>query len=306
MLQTYCTQTEIADVLGKHKSVISREIKRNSDGRSSEYRAPLAHRKAMKRLKEKPKLVLLTDDIKTYISDKLKDKFSPEQIVGDAKKAGISIVSHERIYQYVWADKKAGGKLHKNLRNRGKRNRKRGSLKDNRGIIKDRIGIELRPKEVDKREHFGDLEIDTIIGKDRKGAILTINDRATGIVKIRKLNGKDAIELAAKTVDALQDWKDKLRTITSDNGKEFAAHKTIAEALEIDFYFARPYHSWERGSNENLNGLIRQYIPKGTNFEEITEEYVAFVENELNNRPRKRFDFQTPIQIFNQKVAFVT
>lgn len=306
MLQTGSTQTSIADFLGKHKSVISREIKRNSDGRSSKYRAELAHRKATKRLVNKHKHISFTDDMKTYVSGKLKEKFSPEQIVGEAKLRSIAIVSHERIYQYVWSDKKAGGKLHKNLRNQGKRYRKRGSLKDNRGILKDRIDIDLRPKEVDNRENFGDLEIDTIIGKDHKGAILTINDRATGMVKIRKLNGKDATELAAKTAEALQDWKPNIRTITSDNGKEFAAHKTIAQALEIDFYFAHPYHSWERGSNENLNGLIRQYIPKRTNFDEITEEFVSFVETELNNRPRKRFDFQTPKEIFNQKVAFVT
>lgn len=306
MLQSGSTQTSIGDVLGKDKSVISREVKRNSDGRTSKYRPELAHRKATKRLVNKPKHIAFTADMKTYVSCKLKQKLSPEQIAGEAKLKGIAMVSHERIYQYIWSEKKTGGKLYKNLRNQGKRYRKRGSLKDNRGIIKDRVDIDLRPKEVDNRENFGDLEIDTIIGKDRKGAILTINDRATGMVKIRKLNGKDATELAAKTAEALQDWKPYLRTITSDNGKEFAAHKTIAETLEIDFYFAHPYHSWERGSNENLNGLIRQYIPKRTDFDEITQEFVSLVEAELNNRPRKRFDFRTPTEIFNQKVAFVT
>jgi transposase, IS30 family len=306
MLQAGSTQTAIADVLGKHKSVISREVKRNSDGRSSKYRATLADHKAKKRLKEKAKRILLTDDMKSYISAKLGAKFSPEQIVGRAKKEGVAIVSHERIYQYVWADKRTGGKLHKDLRNQGKKYRNRGASKDRRGLIKDRVDIDLRPKEVEKREHFGDLEIDTIIGKDNRGAILTINDRATGMVKIRKLKGKDALELAAKVEEALKDWKPYLRTITSDNGKEFAAHKVISEALEIDFYFAHPYHSWERGSNENLNGLIRQYIPKRTDFDEITEEFIAFVEKELNNRPRKRFGFQSPLEVFNQKVAFIT
>jgi IS30 family transposase len=260
----------------------------------------------MNRLQEKPKRFLLTDDMKTYISGKLRKKLSPEQIVGSAKREAVSIVSHERIYQHIWADKKTGGKLYKDLRNQGKKYRKRGAAKDRRGLIKDRVDIDLRPKEVEKRERFGDLEIDTIIGKDKRGAILTINDRASGMVKIRKLKGKDALELAAKVEEALKDWKPYLRTITSDNGKEFAAHKVISEALGIDFYFAHPYHSWERGSNENLNGLIRQYIPKRTDFDEITEEYVAFVEEELNNRPRKRFNFQSPLEVFNQKVAFVT
>jgi IS30 family transposase len=306
LLQTGSTQTAIAEVLGKHKSVISREIKRNSDGRSSEYRADLANRKARSRLKDKPKHIRFTEDMKTHILGRLKDKLSPEQIVGESKKRGIATVYPERIYQHIWSDKKAGGKLYKCLRNQGKRYRKRGSSKDRRGIIKDRVDIDLRPKEVEKREHFGDLEIDTIIGKGNRGAILTINDRASGMVKIRKLKGKDALELAAKVEEALQDWKPHLRTITSDNGKEFAAHSIISDALGVKFYFAHPYHSWERGSNENLNGLIRQYIPKQTNFDDITEEFVAFVGTELNNRPRKRFGFQSPSEVFNQKVTFVT
>ena len=164
---------------------------------------------------------------------------------------------------------------------------------------------------VDDRERAGDLEIDTIIGKNHQGAILTVNDRASGLLKMKKLEGKSAQQLAMATIELLEDMKPFLNTITADNGREFAAHQTISKALEIDFYFARPYHSWERGANENLNGLIRQYIPKQTDFSTITDEYIKFVENELNNRPRKRHDFQTPNQIFNQltnhqEVAFVT
>lgn len=163
------------------------------------------------------------------------------------------------------------------------------------------MSIEERPEEVDAKERIGDLEIDTIIGKDRKGAILTINDRVTGNVKIRKLAGKNAQRLAEATVESLSDWKPFLKTITSDNGKEFASHRFIAEELGIDFYFAHPYHSWERGANENLNGLIRQYIPKKADFDTISEEYIAFVENELNNRPRKRFGYQTPKEKLKEK-----
>jgi IS30 family transposase len=126
-----------------------------------------------------------------------------------------------------------------------------------------------------------------IIGKNHKGAIVTINDRATGMLKMKKLNGKDATELAQETVKILKIWQPFLHTITADNGKEFSDHKSIREALDIDFYFARPYHSWERGSNENLNGFIRQYIPKKTDFSTITDQYVEYVEQELNNRPSK-------------------
>ncbi len=163
-----------------------------------------------------------------------------------------------------------------------------------------------RPEIVEKRERFGDVEIDTIIGKDHKSAMITINDRATGVLKIRRNKGKNAEELAKNTIEVLKEWKPFLHTITSDNGKEFAMHKKISEELEIDYYFARPYHSWERGSNENLNGLIRQYIPKKTDFDTLTDEYIQFVEDELNNRPRKRFNFETPNQILTKKVAFTT
>lgn len=288
-------QGKIANVIGKHKSVVSREIQRNCDMRSGAYSSDLAQRKYEKRQKDKHKKVHFNEEIKVYAENLLSKKYSPEQIVGQARKLGLPCVSHERIYQHIWQDKKKGGKLHKHLRTTGKPYHKRGAAKDKRGAIKDRVDISQRPELVEERGRFGDLEIDTIIGKDHKGAILTINDRATGLVKIKKLNGKDAPELAQAAIDTLISIKPHLKTITSDNGKEFAQHKDIAKALEIDFYFAKPYHSWERGSNENLNGLIRQYIPKKTDFNLISDDYIAFVENELNNRPRKRFNFESPL-----------
>jgi IS30 family transposase len=150
------------------------------------------------------------------------------------------------------------------------------------------------------------LEIDLIIGKNHKGAILTINDRATGVGKLRKLESKDAEQLAIATIDCLMEWKPFLKTITSDNGKEFAAHQMIAQQLNIDFFFAKPYASWQRGSNENYNRLIRQYIPKKTDFDCISQDYINFVETQINNRPRKRFNYESPIFMFNQKVAFST
>lgn len=153
---------------------------------------------------------------------------------------------------------------------------------------------------------LGDLEIDTIIGKDHKGAILTINDRVSGEVLIRKLEGKNAVDLAKVAIEALSCWKGEIHTITSDNGREFAEHKAISEALGVSFFFAAPYHSWERGSNEHLNGLVRQYIPKGTDFEIVTAEYIAKIERDLNDRPRKRHNFKSPLEFRNEKVAFRT
>ena len=300
MLQAGQSRKSICETIGKDKSVLSRELRRNCDQRSGKYSHQLAQRKYQVRQDEKPKRVYFTAQIREFVDSYLGQKYSPEQIVGKAKKEGMKCVSVERIYQYIWKDKRKNGRLFENLRTQGKRYRKRGSSKDRRGIIKDRVSIEKRPYVVETRERVGDLEIDTIIGKDHKGAIITINDRVTGQLKMKKLNGKDADELAAATIELLLDWKPHLKTITADNGKEFSAHKTISQALEVDFYFAHPYHSWERGSNENLNGLIRQYIPKKTDFDTITDEYVQWVENELNNRPRKRHNFDTPNDIFNR------
>jgi transposase, IS30 family len=300
-------QIEIARRLGKHKSVISRELRRNCDKRNGSYKADLAHRKYQERKESKPVRCGLSEQMKLRIEKELARKLSPEQISGLCKREGVAMASHETIYDYIWRDKQAGGKLYEHLRRRGRRYRRRGALKDNRGIIKDRVGIEERPAIVEQKSRLGDLEIDTIIGKDHKGAILTVNDRVTGMLKMRKLSGKNAEELAKVAVEALTEWQPFIHTITADNGKEFAAHKFIAEQLNVQVFFAKPYHSWQRGSNENLNGLIRQYIPKKTDFDNVSEEYIAFVEKELNERPRKRLEFQTPSQVFNQmKVAFTT
>ena len=304
-------QIDIARLIGKHKSVVSRELKRNRDGRSGEYRSSLAQRKYQKRQKEKPKLKRFTTAIKVSTESLLQKDYSPEQVVGTLKKEGEPSVSIERIYQHIWSDKKKGGKLYEHLRNQGRRYRKRGSLKDNRGLIKNRIDIDKRPKVVEQRSRFGDLEVDLIIGKNHQQAILTINDRASGMLKMRKVESKNATQVSSAIVDELEDWIPYLHTVTADNGKEFANHEFVAQQLNIDHYFAKPYHSWERGSNENLNGLIRQYFPKKSDFTKIPNQHIKKIEDKLNNRPRKRFNFENPIFVmnqllFNEKVAFVT
>ncbi len=303
---------EIAEYIGRDKSVIYREINRNSDGRSGIYKADLAHRKAQKRHQDKPKKCKFTQEVLNNVLHYLEQDYSPEQIVGRSIIDGKEMVSHERIYQHIWQDKRSGGKLHKHLRTKGKKYRKRGHSKDSRGLITNRVDISKRPNIVDKKERIGDLEIDLVIGKDHKGALLTINDRATGILFMGKIDHKESQAVTAKTIELLEEWKPILHTITSDNGKEFANHEQISENLEINYFFAKPYHSWERGANENLNGLVRQYFPKKTNFESITQEQINRVVNILNNRPRKRFGFKTPNEVFAQKinenlgVAFIT
>ena len=297
--------------IGKDKSVISREIKRNADERNGKYKAELADTKAKKRHREKQKKQYFTKEIKRAVIGQLKQGYSPEQIAGRAALEQKVCVSHETIYQFIWEDKKANGGLYKYLRNKGKRYRKRGQSKDSRGQLVDRVDISQRPKVVDDKERIGDLEIDLIIGKGHKQAILTINDRATGLLFMSKVASKQATEIEDKTKALLSDWKPLIHTITSDNGKEFANHKEIAKELDINFYFAKPYHSWQRGANENLNGLVRQYFPKDALFSNISDEEILKVQNILNNRPRKRLGYKSPNEVFAEmldqdaSVAFI-
>jgi len=305
------TQTSIAQAIGKCKSVLSRELSRNCDLRSGAYDSDLAQRKHDQRQKEKYRHKPFNDEIRLHVDTQLGLDLSPEQIAGRAELEGIPCVSHERIYQHVWQDKKDGGLLHLHLRRQGRKYQKSGNSKDTRGIIKDRIGIEYRPEIVNEKSRFGDLEIDTIIGKNHQGAILTINDRRSSSLWICRIDGKEEGPLALKTIETLEPFKNLIHTITADNGKEFASHKDISKALGIDFYFARPYHSWERGANENMNGLVRQYFRKGTSFEDITDNDIERVQNQLNSRPRKKLSYLTPKEylcsIFTkQKVALVT
>lgn len=309
---------EIAAVIGKHKSTISRELRRNCDRRSGRYDADLAQRKCERRQKEKPHRVRFTEEVRLRVEAMLREDYSPEQIVGRCKLEGLECVSVETIYQHVWGDKRRGGDLHTHLRRKGRKYRKRGAKKDSRGVIRDRVSIDERPKVVDDKSRFGDLEIDLVVGANHRRALLTANDRASGISWIALLEGKDSKALAEKAAETLMPFKGLLHTITSDNGKEFAEHKAIAKSLAVDYYFAHPYHSWERGANENMNGLIRQYLPKGTSFDSLDDNEIKRIRDKLNHRPRKKLGYLTPIEYFfanfapelnlslTQKVAFVT
>jgi IS30 family transposase len=312
LLQAEKRKKEICNIVGIDKSVLCREMQRNSDGRSGAYNPELAQRKYDKRMKTKPKHIRFTTEIKQKVIKELEDDLSPEQIVGRAKLDGVTCVSHETIYQFVWEDKKNKGQLYKHLRNRGKKYSKRGSYKSSRGIIKDRVSISERPAIVEEKVRIGDLEIDTIIGKNHSGAIFTATDRLSLMEWIVLLpKGKNALSLAEFAVGKLTPIKEILKTMTSDNGKEFAEHKMISQLLGVNFYFADPYKSCQRGLNENFNGLIRQYISKKTDFNTIDNKYIEYVENKLNNRPRKKLNFLTPNEYFlltlkNKKVALVT
>lgn len=306
LLKENYKKKQIALILGKHPSSIGREIKRNADLRNGNYSSNLAQRKSEKRHKEKAKHIRFTSEIKEDVNLYIKEDYSPEQVKGFLDKEGKKSVSIETIYQYIWKDKKMGGDLYEHLRTQGKRYRKRGHKKDKRGIIENRKSIDERPTIVNNRERLGDWEVDLVIGKNHQGALVTINERQTGFTIVTKVASKSKELVSQAIIRELSVYKDYVKTITSDNGKEFADHQIIAQTLETDYYFAHPYHSWERGSNENYNGLLRQYVPKKERLDIFTEENIKEIQNKLNNRPRKKLNFEKPINVFNQKIAFIT
>jgi len=300
MKQAEKTQTYIARRLGVHRSTISRELVRNTGLRG--YRPKQAHHQASQRRHYAHKAVKMTPETKAYIEGKLRQDFSPEQIAATMKRDPDWVgptISHERIYQHLWQDKANGGPLYKHLRIAGhKKKRKRYGKHDFRGKIPNRVGIEHRPKIVDRKKRIGDWEADTVIGGNHKGALVTLVERKSKFTVIGHVQRNTAEAVEQQIVQRLHPHKLRVHTITTDNGKEFAGHERFARSLETDVYFAQPYHSWERGLNENTNGLIRQYFPKGTNLRNVTEEQLNFVMNRLNNRPRKTLGFKTPNEVF--------
>lgn len=295
-------KTQIAQKLNVHKSTITREIQRNGYGRYRNYKPRIAQERAQYRWLHRKLPRRFKESVKETARELLEKGFSPEQIVGYCRRHGIEMVSHETLYRWIWWDKKHKGGLHKFLRQRGRRHTKRGTSRKRRGIIQNRIDISERPVIVNERSRFGDVEIDTIVGANHGQHILTIVDRAAGVGFLRRLKKGTAEETANQLIDILKDLAriGLVKTITSDNGLQFAEHEKVARHLKAGFYFARPYHSWERGSNENFNGLVRQYIPKGTDFDEVTDAFLEEVEQALNNRPRKRYGFLTPLERFSE------
>lgn len=289
---------QIAEYINKNQSSIYRELKRNSQkrgGYNAQY-AQMLHEERQERFRRARKF---TEPIETRIDKFItEEQWSPKQIVGHCKKFNISMVSHERIYQYIRKDKAQGGNLYKELRHQLK-HRKRPVGGQKKITIKNRVSIDERPNKINNKERFGDWEIDTIIGKDRKGAIVTIVERKTAFFMMKKLvNGKKAIDLAKTVVEMLLPYKDQIHSITSDNGTEFAEHEFIADKLELDFYFAHPYSSWERGLSEYTNKLIRQYVPKKTSFKTYSEEYLTDIQHKINRRPRENLNFENPRDVF--------
>lgn len=293
--KAHFNQTEIASELGVHKATVSREVRRNRGERG--YRPKQAQHLTTAR-KLAASTTRITADTWSLVESRLRDvQWSPEQISGWLRLNQQPSVSHERIYQYVYADKRAGGTLYRHLRCQKQRRKRYGSY-SRRGRLPNCRSIETRPAIVEAKRRIGDWEADTIIGKGHTGAIVTLTERRSKLLLMQRVADKSAATVAQAVTALLRGVADRVHTITSDNGREFANHQAMAEKLAADFYFAHPYSSWERGLNENTNGLIRQYFPKARDFTTITDKEVKQAQQKLNTRPRKTLDYKTPHQVF--------
>jgi len=287
----------IAELLGVHRSTVYRELKRNS-GNYGSYSSSYAQTFANDRKERLRRPRKLDSLMEKQIREGLTKRWSPEQIHGYYTSLGEPMLSHEQIYKYIYKDKQNGGQLYKYLRIASKPYRPRYGTKTKRSKIPNRIGIDQRPAIVDQRKRIGDWEADTIVGKGQKGAILTLIERKSLFVQMSLMERRLAEIVRSKMVNLLGPYKKLVKTITADNGSEFTEHQKIAKKLQADFYFTHPYSAWEKGTNENVNGLIRQYIPKNTWFNTLTLQQIKHIEDELNNRPRKTLGWKTPIQVF--------
>ncbi len=293
-------QSEIARQMGRHRSTISREYARNTcRGYDNSYRYSRADRKTVARRRRSRRNRHYTERDFAIVRRLLRKDYSPEQIVGIIRRFKLMKrrMSHETIYQYVWRDKAIGGQLWRYLRQSSKRRRKRYNAYDSRGRLAGKRHISERPKIVETRRTRDHVEIDTVVGTGSKDCIVTIVERKSGYVLIGKLKDRTTRSLNQRCIKLLNREPAKFKTITADNGTEFHQYPEIEKATDTQFYFATPHHSWERGTNENTNGLIRQYLPKGTSMKNLTQQQCDRIAQKLNTRPRKRHDFKTPEEI---------
>lgn len=305
LLRQGFTQSAIAEDLGRSVSTLSRELSRNRGQRG--WRPRQACQKAADRLSERGRsnTSRVSEAAWEYAVDKLtNEEWSPEQITGRAKRDQLPSISHETIYQRIADDKKAGGSLYSHLRCKKKRKKQYGSKSSGRGCIPNRVDIDARPSIVDSRTRIGDWEGDTVIGSHNGGAVLaTMVERKSRFTVVSKSKDKTTQSVIDSVIDEMGSLAMPIKTVTFDNGKEFSHHHRMTEALGASVYFAKPYHSWERGLNENTNGLLRQYFPKKASFDSISKEQLQVVVDKLNHRPRKCLDYDTPFEVLTKLAA---
>jgi len=289
---------EIAGVLQRHRTTIWREVRRNCAPYDGGYRSARAHERAGARRKRSRRNRRFGPAELSRVEELLRAQWSPEQIAGHLRRSGELSISHETIYRHIWRDLRAGGTLHTHLRWARKQRRKRYGRYDSRGRLAGKRKITERPRSVEARRRMGHWEIDTMMGQDQP-CIVTLVERKTGYVLIGKLPARTATEAAQATIELIGRYPGRFKTITADNGTEFHSYAAIEAATGVKFYFATPHHSWERGTNENTNGLIRQYLPKRQSMAKLQQTHCDAIAETLNNRPRKRHGYKTPNQCFN-------
>lgn len=288
---------EIARELNRHPSTIYREVERNSSRYDGAYRAFFAVEKCNGRRRRSRRNRRYTPEHFMAIERLLREDFSPEQIVGRLRLEGVRVMSHETIYLHIWADKTCGGTLWRHLRGARKIKRKRYGRTDSRGRLAGKKMIGQRPAIVDRRSRIGDWEIDTVHGRG-KPATVTVVERKSGLVRIGKIPRVGAEETLHRTTSILGREPHRIRTITADNGSEFHMYKRLERRLRTKVYFATPHHAWERATNENTNGLLRQYLPKRTCLKALTQARCNAIAEKLNDRPRLRLGFRTPNEVY--------
>ena len=290
-------QSQIAKLLDRHKSTISRELSRNTGSRG--YRPKQACEMSADRAQHSRNAPTVEPWVREAACALLCIQWSPEQIASQLP------ISHETVYQHVYADKAQGGTLWKNLRCQKQKRKRYAGGRDRRGQIPNRRPLSERPLHIEARRQVGHWECDTVIGASHKGAVVTMVERKSGYAVMAKVEKKTSELVSSAIVDKLQPMAARVKTLTFDNGKEFAGHAHIDQQLQSTAYFARPFASWERGSNENLNGLLRQYVPKKRAMSTVSDEEIRMIQNRLNNRPRKRLGFKTPAEVFHQSLKRV-
>jgi transposase, IS30 family len=295
------SSAQIAIMLGRHRSTIGREVRRNARTHDGSYGAEKAHGYARARLRRCRRGPQFSDKDMARVDSLVRRKWSPEQIAGFFKKTRFMSISHETIYRRLRREKKSGGgDLWKSTRIMSKFGRKRYRSHDSRGVLPGKRHISERPAEVELRKRIGHWEGDTVMGSDMRHCILTLVERVTGYVIIKKLRARSKAEVTKAATRAIRSHYRKFRTITFDNGTEFHDYKLLEDRFTLKCYFATPYHSWERGSNENMNGLIRQYLPKGECMSRLTQARCDYIAHELNTRPRKRHGYSTPADLYQR------
>jgi IS30 family transposase len=293
-------QAEIARSLGRHRATICRELSRNSTRADGRYRASTAQERTNGRRSRSRRNQRFTAEDFALVNELLCQQWSPAQVAGYLSRMGQLAISHETIYRHIWRDKQEGGLLYTHLRGARKRRRKRYGSYDSRGKLAGKRLISERPAAVETRRRVGHWEIDTVMGTGSRDCIVSLVERKTGLVLIGKLEDRTTESLNRRVIRLIKLHRGPFQTITSDNGTEFHDYKGIEKRTQARFYFATPHHSWERGSNENANGLIRQYLPKGESMEGLSQPQCNAIARKLNTRPRKRLGFRTPLECYNE------